>query len=110
MGTAADDATARVVSARGELDSYVAAAFRSALMRCVHAGASVVADLREVEFIGSTALGALVGAARCAHPGTRVVAASSNPAVVRAFETTGSDRVVPLYPTIEDAVAATAPG
>jgi anti-sigma B factor antagonist len=110
MATAANGANPRLVAARGELDVYGAAAFRSAIVAGLQAGASVVADLVEVEFIDSAALGALVGAARRARPGTRVVAACANPGVVRVFEATGTDRVVPVYPTVEDALGAVTRG
>jgi anti-sigma B factor antagonist len=99
-----------VVTARGEVDLYVAPALRSAILSALRKGTAVVVDLLDVAFVDSSALGALVAAAKRASPYTPVVVACANEDVVRILYLTGIDRLVPVYPTLEEALAAATPG
>ena len=95
----------------GELDLATAAQFRTTVGALLGTGCRhLVVDLADTTFVDSSGLGALVGAARRADPGTCVVAACANPRVVRVFRTTGTDRIVPVYPTVEAALAAATRG
>ncbi|MBD0291130.1 MAG: STAS domain-containing protein, partial [Thermoleophilia bacterium] len=68
-----------LVSAWGEVDLYVAPELRAALLGALAEEPEVlVVDLMPVTFIDSTALGALVAAARRAGP-TRIAVACTNP-------------------------------
>ncbi len=98
---------AHLVSAWGELDLYAAPALKEALRAAVASGAEVVVvDLTAVTFVDSTALGALVAASRQAGDATRMHIACTNPEIVRTFDVTGIDRVLPVYPTVAEAFAA----
>jgi anti-sigma B factor antagonist len=92
-----------VVTAAGELDAYVAPEFSAALDQ---AGRDLVADLTAVSFLDSTALGLLVRAVRdrgVSGGRTRVVLPQST--ARRIFEITTLDGVLPVSPTLEDALA-----
>ena len=97
---------ARIVVARGELDFYVSPAFRADLVAAVDAAETVVVDLTDVTFVDSTALGTLVGAAKRRPEGAWLAVACADPHVVRTFELTAIDRLVPVFPTVAAAFAA----
>jgi anti-anti-sigma factor len=97
-----------VVRLGGELDLYNAEKIREALLEL--AGRSperLVLDLREVEFIDSTALGALIEA-RASMPNRRgLLLAQPNIETRRALQVSGLDRHLPVHDSVDDALAAT---
>jgi anti-anti-sigma factor len=92
----------------GELDLYNADAVRAALLDAAkQAPARLVLDLEEVEFIDSTALGALIEA-RASLPERRgLLLASPGHETRRALQVSGLDRHLPVHDTVDDAFAAT---
>ena len=91
----ADGAT--IVSARGELDAYLAPDLSAALQRAALAGGGVVIDLQEVVFMDSTALGVVVRAVReLRGQGRRVKVVLPRGTARRVFEITTVDRVLPI--------------
>ena len=106
--TAGLDGEACVPVTEPEVDLYNVPALQEALLSAVRRGALAVIDLVEATFIDSTALGALVRAARQARPGS-VRVACANPDIVRIFELTRIDRLVPVYDTVADALAGGRP-
>jgi anti-anti-sigma factor len=96
-----------VVRLGGELDLYNAETIREALLEV--AGRSperLVLDLREVEFIDSTALGALIET-RASMPNRRgLLLAQPNIETRRALQVSGLDRHLPVHDTVDDALAA----
>jgi anti-anti-sigma factor len=96
-----------VVRLGGELDLYNAEALRTAL-RDVAGKASerLVLDLSEVEFIDSTALGALIEArASLPESGSLLLAAPAYE-TRRALQVSGLDRHLPVHDTVDAALAA----
>ncbi|MET7478172.1 STAS domain-containing protein [Streptomyces sp. NPDC005648] len=99
-----------VLRVGGEIDVYTAPKLREAILELVDAGAShIIADLREVEFLDSTGLGALIGAQnrlRTRDGSFRLVIASDR--ILRIFRITGLDKVFEIHASVADAVAGEA--
>ena len=98
----------RIVRVRGELDLYSAPEFQRALELEGAADGRVVVDLSECTFIDSTGLGILLAADRHTS-GNGLLIVGSGMEVLRAFEVSGIDRHLTLYPTLELALNGTAP-
>lgn len=96
-----------VLRVGGEIDVYTAPKLREAVIALVDAGAShIIADLREVEFLDSTGLGALIGAQnrlRTQDGSFRLVITSDR--IIRLFRITGLLKVFEIHPSVLDAVA-----
>jgi len=84
------------VAAAGELDLVTAPALRAALEEAVGLGpARIVLTLREVTFLDSTALGAIVHGERIARAQGRVLTLSAaRPSVRRVLTVTGMDHLL----------------
>lgn len=99
-------AGARVVRVTDEVDSSNAAELRGALRR-LDGGEPIVVDLRQVPFMDSAGLGALIcGIRELRFREGRVAIVLRRGAVARLLSVTGFDRVIPTAPSIEEAVAA----
>ncbi|MGZ4352673.1 MAG: STAS domain-containing protein [Gaiellaceae bacterium] len=98
---------AYVVRLGGELDLYNADKVRTALLEvAAKSPERLVLDLAEVEFIDSTALGALIEA-RASLPNRRgLLLASPNIETRRALQVSGLDRHLPVHDSVGDALAA----
>jgi anti-sigma B factor antagonist len=95
-----------VVRLGGDLDLYNVEQVRAALAGALdRAPARVVVDLELVEFLDSTALGALVEARRGLGAGAFRLAAPQ-PEVRRALEVSGLDRHLDVRATVDEALAA----
>lgn len=96
-----------IVRLGGELDLYNAEKIRAALQDVAGKGPErLVLDLREVEFIDSTALGALIET-RAAMPNRRgLLLAQPNIETRRALQVSGLDRHLPVHETVDAALAA----
>jgi anti-sigma B factor antagonist len=97
-----------VVELTGEIDLYTAPRFKDDLVAVINEGAhEVVVDLAGVTFIDSTALGVLISGVKRLHEvdGRLLIVAASRP-VVRILEITGLDRVLSIYATRDEALAA----
>ena len=97
-----------VVELEGEVDIYSSPQFKEALSRGIDEGATrIVVDLAKVTFIDSTALGVVVGGVKGmrARGGTLdIVCRDEN--IRRIFEITGLDRILGMYQSREEALAA----
>ena len=97
-----------VVRLQGELDIRSARQFKTAVFAGIAEGASrVIVDLGEVVFVDSTALGVVASGVRSidAQGGTLdVVCGDEN--ITRLFEITGLDRVLQIYRSRAEALAA----
>jgi len=92
----------------GEIDVYTAPNLREAILGLIGNGVShVIADLRAVEFLDSTGLGAIVGGHKRlrTNDGSLILAASPD-RIVRLFRITGLDRAFSLYPSVPEAIAS----
>jgi anti-sigma B factor antagonist len=95
---------ALVVRLAGDLDLYNVEQVKAALAAAVDRGpAGLVVDLAEVEFVDSTALGALVEARRAQGAGFRL--ASPQVEVRRALEVSGLDRHLDVRDSVDEALA-----
>jgi anti-sigma B factor antagonist len=105
-----DDET--VMSVGGEIDVYTAPIVRERLDAAVRDGhVNLVVDLSRVRFLDSTGLGVLVGRlklTRSRDGSLRLVATEEK--VLKVFAITGLDKVFEIYPTLEEALAASAAG
>ncbi|AWB48994.1 anti-sigma factor antagonist [Gemmobacter aquarius] len=88
------------------LDASTAPALREMLVGCLDAGAqSVVLDLTGVTFLDSSALGALIAAAKRAGRNGPFAVCGVQPAVARLFALTHMDRVFTVHPSKAEALA-----
>ncbi|ATY11885.1 anti-sigma factor antagonist [Amycolatopsis sp. AA4] len=101
-----DRPPAAVLAVYGEVDMVTAPRLTAAVDEAL-AGAPpvVVLDLAAVEFLASAGLTALVTMTqhRPSGPSVRIVA--SGRATMRPIQLTGLERTLPLYPTVEAALA-----
>src|SRR4051794_30858260 len=96
-----------VVRLGGELDLYNAGKVRDALLEAAREQPErLVLDLTEVEFIDSTALGALVEA-RASLPDKRgLLLAGPALETRRALQVSGLDRQLPVHDSVDAALAS----
>ncbi|HZY00568.1 MAG TPA: STAS domain-containing protein [Dermatophilaceae bacterium] len=101
---------ATVVHVGGEIDVYTAPVLREHLDEHISSGRTdLVVDLGGVTFMASTGLGVLVGRlklVRAANGTIRLVC--SNDRILSVFSITGLDKVFQIFPSVDDALAATA--
>lgn len=104
-----DDPRARIVQARGELDSESGGALRDALAAAMADGrVAVVLDLAEVVFMDSTALSVVLSALRGAwgRGQALLVAGPLQPPIATLLSITGVDRFVTVHPGRDAALEA----
>jgi anti-sigma B factor antagonist len=105
----ADDGEPTVIRVEGELDSFTAAQLREGFGRAMQVptaeGApATVVDIREVPFVDSAGLGALVGGIRrLRQAGGHVALCCTRPSVLRLLNMTGFDRIVTVTSSPEEA-------
>jgi len=99
---------ATVVHVGGEVDVYTAPALREHIDEHISAGRhNLVVDLGGVTFMASTGLGVLVGRlklVRVSNGTLRLVC--SNERILNVFSITGLDKVFQIFPSVDDALAA----
>ena len=96
-----------VVAASGEVDVFTAPGLDAAITDELAAGhVRLVIDLSRVTFLDSTGLGVLVKGLKGAREGggTMHLVVSSD-RIRKIFEVTGLDAAMPLFDTVNDAVA-----
>lgn len=96
-----------LISVSGELDLHSVGALQNALDEAIaETGDAVIVDLLEVDLIDSIALGTLARASRrLRETGGALAVVASNADVVRAFQITSLDRVIPIGSTVGEAFA-----
>jgi anti-sigma B factor antagonist len=95
-----------VLRLAGEFDVYTAPQLRERVIELVDGGTRhVMADLREVTFLDSTGLGALIGGLKRlrARDGTLTLVIGTD-RIRRIFRVTGLDRAFVLRPSVQEAV------
>ena len=98
-----------IVTVAGEIDISTVTPLRDRLFEVAASGAPLVVDLEQVSFIDSVGLATLVGAAKraVAHGGTLQVACAL--AKIRQLvRLTQLDRRIPLFHTVDEALAVRA--
>lgn len=93
-----------VLHLAGEIDLSTTDILADALAQA-DAATIVVADLTGVTFLDSTGINTLLRAHHgMVAQGHRLALASAQPAVLRPLHITGVDTVIPLYPTVPNAL------
>ncbi|WP_370400056.1 STAS domain-containing protein [Sulfitobacter sp. JB4-11] len=101
--TEGDICIVRVEEAR--IDASAALAFKEGVREATQdATATVILDLRDVMFIDSSGLGAIVATLKYLSPDRTLVLAGLTPPVRRVFELTRMDSVMALFETVDDAL------
>jgi anti-sigma B factor antagonist len=96
-----------IVSASGVVDLLTAPQFEGALRAALaKKPRAVVVDLTEVEFLASAGMGVLVAAHDEASPGTWLCIVAEGPATSRPLKLVGIADIVPLYATLDEALAS----
>ncbi len=89
------------------LDAGTAPALREELIQRINQGErSIVLDLGEVTFMDSSALGALIAAAKLLGPTGTLAVAALAPPVAKLFNLTRMDRVFAVNASVPDAIKA----
>lgn len=107
--TAGDDCA--VLRITGEVDVYTAPELRERVVELVGGGfVHLIADLRDVEFLDSTGIGALVGSLRRVrtHDGSLMLVTRSG-RILEIFKITGLINAFAIYPTIPEAIESSEP-
>ena len=95
-----------VVTAPEEIDIANAGLLHKAMTEAAGSGHPlVVVDMSRTRFCDSAGLNALVAAGRRLRAEGGEMRLISGGSVVRILEPTGVDRVIPVYPNLEDALA-----
>jgi anti-sigma B factor antagonist len=98
----------RVLGLQGPIDVSQAMDLRDGLGQQIDGpGARVVLDLTDVTFIDSSGIGVLVGAHRKADAaGAMFALAGARATVGRVFELTRTNRLLRIYASVDEALAA----
>ena len=104
------DAETQVIELGGEIDLYTAPEFKERMVALIEDGKKqIVVDLSEATFIDSTTLGVLVGGVKRLRPtGGSLALVCTDQNITKIFEITGLDRVFPIHPSRDEALAAVA--
>jgi anti-anti-sigma factor len=96
-----------VVSIGGEIDLSTAPAFEAAIARALDDEPPVlVIELSDVSFMASVGLRILAATHEKVSKSVEVAVVAGNPATSRPMQLTGLDKVLSLYPTLDDALTA----
>lgn len=92
----------------GEVDAYTAGRFREIMLRVIEEGSkNIIVSMKNVEYIDSSGLGALVGGLkRVSEKNGRILIICDNPQVKKVFEITGLEKVFQIFPTEPEALQA----
>jgi anti-sigma B factor antagonist len=103
-----EEAGVRVLGLEGPIDVSQAMDLRDVLGEAIDGPAArVVLDLTEVTFIDSSGIGVLVTAHRKADAaGAMFALAGARTTVGRVFELTRTNRLLRLYPSVDEAIEA----
>jgi anti-anti-sigma factor len=96
-----------IVAVSGVIDAVTAPQFDEALRAAVaNKPEGLVVDLTAVEFLASAGMGVLVAAHDEADDDTRFSVVADGPATSRPLKLVGIADIVPLFATLDDALAA----
>lgn len=104
--------THAILHLRGEFDTYYCPMLQEEVDGVVKSGVTnVVLNMRMVKFINSTALGAIIKASKAlGNAGGKLAISRPSPFCKDILEKVGLDRVVPVFDSDEEAVAAVTAG
>jgi anti-sigma B factor antagonist len=94
----------KIIQPSGILDGTQASQFRQEIAEAVHAGVSlIIIDLKEVTFMDSSGLGALVLSLKTVRSaGAQLFLCSINEQIKMLFELTNMDRVFEIFPNLAE--------
>lgn len=96
-----------IVAASGVIDMLTAPQLEEALRAAIEKNPEhLVVDLTEVEFLASAGMGVLVAAHEEAGTTTRLCVVAEGPATSRPLKLVGIADIVPLFATLDEAVAS----
>ena len=96
-----------VLRPMGRIDNDTSRQFHARLAACVDAGTAALVDFSGVDFISSAGLAVLMSVAKQAKARSgRIAVAALRPVVEEIFTISRFSRVVPVYATAAEAVAA----
>jgi anti-sigma B factor antagonist len=95
-----------VLRVAGEIDVYTAPELRERVIHLIDSGTMhIIADLRGVDFLDSTGLGALVGSLkRLRTDGGSLKLVINADRILHLFRITGLNRAFALHPSVPDAI------
>jgi anti-sigma B factor antagonist len=94
---------------RGEIDAYTGPAFREQLFDVIRARPLII-DMTEVSFFDCSALTVIIAAERhCREQGSALAVAGLRPGAEQVFRLARVAEIVPLCPTIQEAVWCVVP-
>jgi anti-sigma B factor antagonist len=100
-----------VVSIGGEIDLSTAPAFEAAISGALDKDPPVlVIELSDVSFMASVGLRILAATHEKVGKSGQVAIVANNAATSRPMQLTGLDKVMSMYPTLDDALSAVGPG
>lgn len=89
------------------IDAAVALAFKDGMRATTNDGPeTIVLDLRKVDFIDSSGLGAIVATMKHLAPSRKLVLAGLSPAVDKVFKLTRMDSVFSVFSSLDEALEA----
>jgi anti-sigma B factor antagonist len=99
-----------VVSIGGEIDLSTAPAFEAAINGALDDDPPVlVIELSDVSFLASVGLRVLVAAHEKVSKSAQLAIVANSPATSRPIQLTGLDKIMSMYPTLDDALTALGP-
>jgi anti-anti-sigma factor len=100
-------AGAVVISVRGDVDALTAPRLTEAILGALpEPPSAVIVDLSDVDFLASAGMTALITANERTAPGVRFLVVADGSGTSRPLKLMGLDRVLALYPTLDEAVSA----
>ena len=99
-----------MVTIGGEIDLSTAPAFEAAIAGALDDDPPVlVIELSEVSFMASVGLRILVATHQKVSESAQMAIVANNPATSRPIQLTGLDKIMSLYPTLDEALIALGP-
>src|ERR1700733_10237770 len=96
-----------LVGIGGEIDLSTAPAFEAVIAEALEEDPRVlVIDLSEVTFMASVGLRVLAGTQEKVGKSIQLAVVADNPAASRPMQLPGLDKVISLYPTLDEALTA----
>jgi anti-sigma B factor antagonist len=101
------DYATHVIELGGEVDLYTAPEFKERMVELIESGKKhFVVDLSQATSYDEDSVGALVRVLRLRPEGGSLTLVCRDENITKIFETTGLDRIFPIYPSRADALAA----
>lgn len=95
------------LSVAGDLDLAEVPSFLGYLNRASDRGSNVIVDLSRLRYIDSSGINTLLAVQKTfARAGRRIVLAAVSPRMLRLFKIVSLEQVLPVYPTVEAALAS----